>query len=169
MKDNSDQSELEWLPFLRSPDGCLVSVFCLLVGGCFCGLLWLKGCNRFTFELEKGRTVVVCQARDKEFDQYTTYDFQIWVYENDHLIRSMRTGGIQEMVNEMRARTAADGNVVGILWPGSEKEYLFIYDFRDKHPYTNWPPHQNEMSDNQAKRLYPLLNTNSHIPTLIAR
>ena len=43
MKINPDQSGFELLPFLRSPGGCLVTVFCLLVGGCFCGLVWMKG------------------------------------------------------------------------------------------------------------------------------
>ena len=87
MNDNPDQAGFELLSFFRSPGGCLVTALCLLVGGCFCGIQWLKGFNSFTFDCGKGRTIVVYQARDKEFDKDTTYDFRICVHDNDQMKR----------------------------------------------------------------------------------
>ena len=72
------------------------------------------------------------------------------------------------MVDKMRARTNAEGNVVGILWPSSKNEYLFIYDFRDDRHYSNWQSHDKKMSKNQAKVLNDLLNSSSDNPLLIA-
>ena len=165
MKIDPDQSGFELLPFLRSPGGGLVTVFCLLVGGCFCGLVWVKGFNSFTFDCGQGRTIVVYQARDKELDQYTTYDFQICVYDSDQLKARIFTLGTEEMVDEMHARTATDGNVVGVLWPGSENHYVFIHDFRDNRKRSSLA----EYSDPQFKELTRLLNKNPDNPVLRAR
>lgn len=166
MKDVSAPVEFELLPFLRSPGGCLVTVFCLLVGGCFCGLQWLKGHNSFTFECGKGRTIVVHQARDKEFDKDTTYDFEIWVYDNDHLKRRVRKWGTVDMANEMQAKTDTESNVVGVLWPGSEYEYLFIHDFRDNRTRSNLAEACDDAEINELARL---LNNNPDNPMLHAR
>lgn len=166
MKIDPAQSGFEFLPFLRSPGGCLVTAFCLLIGGCFGGLVWMKGFNSFTFDCGQGRTIVVYQARDKEFDQYTTYDFQICVYDSDQLKAHVLTGGTEEMVDEMHARTAADGNVVGVLWPGSVNEYVFIHDFRDNSKRSNLAEYYDDPQFNERTRL---LNNNPEKLVLRAR
>ena len=68
------------------------------------------------------------------------------------------------MVDEMHARTAADGNVVGVLWPGSVNEYVFIHDFRDNRKRSNLT----EYSDPQFNELTRLLNNNPDNPMLRA-
>ncbi|MFO0977745.1 MAG: hypothetical protein U0996_15185 [Planctomycetaceae bacterium] len=133
MTDDTRQFEL--VPFFRSPGGCLVTTLLLLIGGCIGCDIWLAGADQYSFDLGNGRHLIAVQARDKSFDQWTTYEFKVIVSVNDQMVFEQHLSGTPEREHEFSAKLSSDGNLAGILWPGSNDDFRFIYDFANKRGY----------------------------------
>ncbi|MBL8808642.1 MAG: hypothetical protein JNM43_00580 [Planctomycetaceae bacterium] len=146
----------EFLPFLRSPGGCLVMTFLLMLGGCVWCEIWLSGANQYTFDLGRNRRIVVLQARDKEWDQWTTYDFKAIVIIDGNTVYSQHLGGTADLAEQLFVRIDQEGNLAGVLWPGSTDEFLFVYDFSNN---TGYPRGHDEEDSSRMKKLASQLNS----------
>ncbi len=131
------ESDFELLPFLRSPGCVMVFVFCSLVGGCFYSLINSDAISEIAvFDCGKGREIVFSKSGDGDQSQPIYYEVRIdgetIVPETIVFFQGCDPG---ELLLDIR--TAADGNVVGIVHlTGSDTDFWVIHDFRDG---ASWP------------------------------
>ena len=131
------ESDFELLPFFRSPGCVMVFAFCALVGGCYYSLTNSDAIREIAvFDCDKGREIVFLKSGDCDESQPIYYEVRI---DGESLVPKTIVAHLVCNPGELffDIRTAADGNVIGIVQlESSGIDFWVVHDFRDR---ASWP------------------------------